>query len=220
MTTTARWGWSLLIRRTSSTPSIPGRRLSVSTRSTSSFLRSSTASSPLPTTSTSYPSTSRVRWSGRRKISSSSTIRTRWCIAAPPLDHFRDGRQRRPWDDQADRGPPPGRAVDLDLAAVEVHDLLDDRHAEPRARRLRRVEGQEDLLPVLGLDADAVVRDLDHHGRGARLEVHVHPPAQLTLGRLERVLHDVGEHLPEAWAVDRLVDVVVEPALRPPPPPL
>src|SRR5206468_6485566 len=36
------------------------------------------------------------------------------------LRHFRDGRQRRPWDDQADRGPPPGRAVDLDLAAVEV----------------------------------------------------------------------------------------------------
>src|SRR5919197_3166860 len=198
MTTTARSGWSLLSRRTSSTPSMPGRRLSVSTRSTSSFFSSSTASSPLPTTSTSYPPTSRVRWSGRKKISSSSTIRIRWCIPRPPLRHFHDGRQRRPRDDQADRGAPSGRALELDLAAVKVHDLLDDRHAEPGAGRLRRVEGQEDLLPVLGLDPDAVVRDLDHDRRRPRVQAHVHPAAQLALGRLERVLHHVGEHLPQA----------------------
>ena len=45
MTTTARSGCSALICRTSSTPSIPGRRRSVSTTSTSSALSDSSASS-------------------------------------------------------------------------------------------------------------------------------------------------------------------------------
>ncbi len=53
MTTTARSGCSALICRTSSTPSIPGRRRSVSTTSTSSALSDSSASSALWTGTTS-----------------------------------------------------------------------------------------------------------------------------------------------------------------------
>ena len=94
---------------------------------------------------------------------------------------------------------------------MQVHDLLDDRHAEPRAGRLGRVEGQKDLLAVLGLDADAVVRDLDHPRGLALVQPHLHSPAPLALGRLERVLHDVGEHLSEALAVDRRDHRVLEP---------
>src|SRR5260370_12426604 len=71
-----------------------------------------------------------------------------------------DGRrERRPRGDEPDGRPAAGRAVDLDLAAVQVHDLLHDPQPEPRARRLRGVERQEDLLAPLRLDAPAVLGD-------------------------------------------------------------
>src|SRR5260370_7489194 len=86
-----------------------------------------------------------------------------------------DGRrERRPRGDEPDGRPAAGRAVDLDLAAVQVHDLLHDRQPEPRARRLRGVERQEDLLAVLPLDAPPVVGDLDHPP--AAPPPHPHPP--------------------------------------------
>ena len=47
---------------------------------------------------------------------------------------------------------------------MEVHDLFDDGHAEAGARGLRGEERQEDLFPVFGGDAGAVVDDLDDGG--------------------------------------------------------
>src|ERR671918_2806526 len=201
--------WNSMARRTTITPSMPGRRLSVRTKSTSSLLRRSMASSPLETASASKPATSSVRRSGRRKISSSSTIRMR-CLMPPSWRHRR--RHRGSWNYEPHGGPPPRRAIDLDLAAVQVHDLLDDRHAEASPRRLRRVERQEDPLAALRLHADTVVVHLDHRGSGPPGQAHLDPPAGPPLGRLQRVLDHVGEDLTQAVAVDGRDEVEVEPA--------
>src|SRR5262249_60920664 len=66
------------------------------------------------------------------------------------------GRQR-----QREDGALPGRAVDRDLAAMSLDDLMDQRQPEAgRAPfRLGREEGIEDAVEMLGPDAGAGVRD-------------------------------------------------------------
>ena len=78
-----------------------------------------------------------------------------------PTLHARHPLRRPRGDHEADGRAAPRQAVDLDLAVVQVHDLLHDRHPEAGARRLRREERQEDLLALLGRHADAVVAHLD-----------------------------------------------------------
>src|SRR5215831_6891989 len=60
--------------------------------------------------------------------------------------------------------PDSGLAVHHDIPPMKIHDLLDDGHAEPRARGLGREKRQKDLVAVVGGDADAIVR---HVNRGA-----------------------------------------------------
>src|SRR5207245_9400728 len=55
--------------------------------------------------STVVPSTCRVAGRPGVEFFCSSPIRAR-CRIVPPRRHFRAGRQRRPQNDQADRGPP------------------------------------------------------------------------------------------------------------------
>src|SRR5437870_8980976 len=68
--------------------------------------------------------------------------------------------------------PPPRFALDVDAATVRLHDVPDDREAEPGRPDLPAVRGLgealEDPLALLGRDAGAGVRDRDQHRTGLR----------------------------------------------------
>src|SRR5215203_345023 len=65
------------------------------------------------------------------------------------------------WYLDRERSPFAGPALDADEAVVLVHGLLGDGEAEPRPGLLRREVGLEDFRQVVGVDADARVRDAD-----------------------------------------------------------
>src|SRR5262249_60702278 len=99
-------------------------------------------------------------------------------------------RLREPDRGQRDAhaGAASWRAVEGDLAAVEIDDLLDDGHAEPRAGGLGGEERQEDLVAITRRNADAVVDHLDGGAIVLRGQVDRHAPTGLA-GRdcLERL---------------------------------
>src|SRR5215467_16316687 len=77
------------------------------------------------------------------------------------------------WDHQADGGANSRRGIDLDLAAVNVHDLLHDDQPEAGAGRLRGKKWPQDLRASLRGDPLPVVSDLDHRVTPAPIESHL-----------------------------------------------
>src|SRR5512142_533286 len=175
------------------------------------------ASAPSDAVSTRYPSSERLSWSVKRSERSSSTTSTPAAcltrVGASVSMSFLHGKVDR------DGGPLSDGALDGDHAAVLAHDGLADGKAEPAPLRAGREERVEDAGERGGGNPGAVVahRDLDHLllRNGARgleavrrpppdraplheaLPAHPHRDADLApLGeRLDRVLHDVHQHL-------------------------
>src|SRR5437899_3217589 len=150
------------------------------------------ASSPLAAVSTWYPSLASSPFSASSIAFSSSTTRMRPCISAPRRHRQRD----------LELGPAADLARHLDRALVRLDDLLRDRHAEPGAVLLGGEERVEDAVELLGRDARAVVAQADGGEPVAVLQEEVDAPAfRDGCERVDRVVEDVGEHLPELLGV-------------------
>src|SRR6185369_17891376 len=87
-------------------------------------------------------------------------------------------------------------------ALVRLDDLLRDGHAEARSLLLGREEGIEDALDLVRRDAAAVVAHAHGGALAAVLDEQV-DAAALRHGpeRVDGVVEDVGEYLPELLAV-------------------
>ena len=101
--------------------------------------------------------------------------------------------------------PPPSRLVDPDPPAVAFDDLAADREADAGAlvglALVQAAEHLEDLLAILGRDADAAVGDRDlRHPVRRRLGAHPHPRAPV-VAELQRVRDQVLQQLLELRAV-------------------
>src|SRR5262249_50893884 len=132
----------------------------------------------------------------RRPLRARAGASSAYLLGAYLLGAYVLGRRWYRGQRDAYPGTPPARAVDGDVAAVQVHDALDDRHAEAGPRGLGGEERHEDLVAMLGSDPDARVADLDHGAIVADREVDLDPPpAGLRVDGLHRVLDHVGEHL-------------------------
>ena len=100
------------------------------------------------------------------------------------------------------RVPLADPALDLDRAAVHVHDRADDRQPETAAaaaglvRPRAAVEALEDVRHLGGVDADARVGHLDPCAVGRRRDVDRHRPAARR--ELDRVGDEVGDDLADA----------------------
>src|SRR5580765_7348186 len=170
------------LRRSSSTPVIPGIRWSVTMTATSgSVARRARASSPWPARST-RNSAARIASSESSTRGSSSTIRIVVSSTGPPGEYTRRtgfaGRRSsgpgRPGRTGPSHGQPNrehraagGRALSPDLPAVLRDDLIADRETEPRALAdgLGGEERIEDPAKGLGRHARPRVDDIDHrHG--------------------------------------------------------
>src|SRR5918993_4389627 len=80
------------------------------------------------------------------------------------------------WYLDRERSPFAGPALDADGAVVLVDGLLGDGEAEPRPGLFRREVGLEDFRQVVGVDADARVRDADARQPVLRGEADRQPP--------------------------------------------
>src|SRR5213592_1049268 len=160
---------------------------SMRSRMMQSTSRRPTAASPsLPVTATtaSCPSNSRMSFRPRAISRSSSTISIR---ATSPLERSLPNR-----NPERERAPLARLALDADLAAVRLGDLLGDRQADAAAAGLlhRRAAAAEELLEDLGLlglrDTQAAVRDRQVDASVALLDPY---PDLLPLARvLQRVV--------------------------------
>src|SRR5688572_15592147 len=106
-------------------------------------------------------------WPATRPIASSSTT---W-----PWFETCSAERRcasRPREGHDERRPRAGFTLDVDRAAVHVHELARDPQAQPQAaevaRRHRALEAQEDALLVIARDADAQVLHAQHRRRALR----------------------------------------------------
>src|SRR5690606_1426942 len=104
-----------------------------------------------------------------------------------------------------DLGPPLLAVRGADLPAVLLDQLLDYRKTETSALHLAGHVRVERLMDDVLVETGAVVRDLDLDGLGiappdvARRDID--PRVRLLLHRLERVAHQIVEHLPHAPGV-------------------
>src|SRR3989475_5563117 len=115
-------------------------RRSVMTRSNVSLFSALIAASPPSATVTSWPACLSMIASNSRMLRSSSTTRTR-------VSGIAGGQRDR------ERGPEARRAAHVDLAAVLLHDPVDEREAEPGAPGLGGEERLEDGGAVVRRDA-------------------------------------------------------------------
>src|SRR5262245_53601460 len=158
---------SAAFRRTwssSSSPDMPGMRMSLITRSQSSASRATSASLAEPHELTSCPSRcSRICRNSCMLVSSSTTrirakkrplLRRRSDTGCAPL------RSRRRQSDPH-RGSASQLTRDADPAPMRLHDAVYGRQTEPGALGLGRVERLEQALHLLGGDPAAVVLDGD-----------------------------------------------------------
>ena len=76
---------------------------------------------------------------------------------------FSGCRGCRQWQDDAHAGAAGRRARDVDVAAMQVHDLLHEVEAKPRTLAVlaQALERLEDALGVVRRDAGATVRDAE-----------------------------------------------------------
>src|SRR5437867_1208080 len=162
---------------------------------------------PVTATTASCPSNSRMSLRPRAISRSSSTISIR---ATSPLE--RSLADRNP---ERERTPLARLALDADLAAVHLGDLLGDRQADAAAAGLlhRRTAAAVELLEDLGLlghrDAQAAVRDREIDESVALFDPH---PDLLPLARvLQRVVEQVEKRQPERRRIrQRLRERVAE----------
>src|SRR4051812_791046 len=151
---------------------------------------------------TSYPSSCSVSTSASRTSGSSST--TRIGPLRPPggITVLRLQRQL-----DRERRTVAGDALHPDLPSVRLDDVSRDPQSEPEPAVLSRpfgaLESLEDLLLVLGRDADPAVRHAQHRAGtlDSRLDLD-RPP----LAVLQRVRDQVGDHLLQADAVPHALD--------------
>src|SRR5439155_8278510 len=136
---------------------------------------------------------SRMSFRPRAISGSSSTISIR---ATSPLERSLPNR-----NPERERAPLARLALDADLAAVHLGDLLGDRQADAVAAGLlhRRAAAAEELLEDLGLlglrDAQAAVRDRQVDASVALFDPY---PDLLPLARvLQRVVEQVEKRQPE-----------------------
>src|SRR5262249_24822564 len=139
----------------------------------------------------------------------SATTGRRWPFERPGAkvqDSMPEPLRPIQWQREANRGPLPELALRENTAAVEEHELLGDREAEPRpARVLRLVEAGEDVRQVLGRDASPAVGNGDPHlARLRRLRGPLAPDPDAASARrvLQRISHQVGDNLPDADGID------------------
>src|SRR6266542_1427813 len=189
---TSTSGETALASFRSSRPVSPGILRSESSRSTPPWRSRSSAACPSCASTTPYPSRVSVRsrlW--RTAGSSSATSSMDWSVILGPLDRQRCG----------ERGAGSRRALPAERSAVLLlDDLARDVEAESRSLRLRREELFEELLADIRRDARARVADGDLdvviHSSGADRELAA------ATQRLEAVLHEVEDGLPQQRAVD------------------
>src|SRR5437870_2141645 len=115
-------------------------RRSVMTRSNVSLFSALIAASPPSATVTSWPACLSMIASNSRMLRSSSTTRTR-------VSGIAGGQRDR------ERGPEARRAAHVDLAAVLLHDPVDEREAEPGTPGFGGEERLEDVGEVVRRDA-------------------------------------------------------------------
>src|SRR5665213_2109606 len=148
-------GCSTWICAASSTPFIPGRTMSLRSRSNGgSCASSSSAVSESSAATTSYPPPPITRMSTPRTTSESSTIRILACRSGT-------GVRIRDREVDAERAPLAELRRHRDVAVALLDDAVDARQAEPGALAdtLGRVEGLEDAFLDLGRHAVSRVGD-------------------------------------------------------------
>src|SRR5579859_5639885 len=207
MSTTGHAGRIARILRKRSTPFIPGMRTSENTRSNGWLRNSSSACSPFSAVVTSKPSSSRLPASVSRRERSSSTTRMRILSSLACRGGRLDGVGpvgRLVGQDDRERRPLADVALDGDRSAVRRDHVGHDGEPEARSLHLRRVERLEDVLADVGRHPVAVVDHLDAPlaARGPAVGAHAHAGPGGAHARLDGVLHQVGEDLPELVLVE------------------
>src|SRR5688500_10822147 len=169
-------------------PSMPGSQTSSTTTSYVSCASAERQASPLPTASTSYPSSRSTPPSALRTPGSSSTIRM-------------DGISAR----QLDREPRAARRVvgDLDAPAVLRHDPADDREPEPAAAQLGRVIRKEELLALRRRDPGAVVGHDNPHEVVGRVVPGLDVDRASPVHGLDGVVDEIDDDAADLLGVDR-----------------
>jgi hypothetical protein len=142
----------------------------------------------------------------RRRARRARRARSRRRVGRPP-----DARGEQ----QAERRPPAGRALDAQRPPVPAHHAPHHGQAQPAAGELGGEEGIEDALDHARLDPRAVVRDLERDVAAGRERRPARPPRARVPGadlayagrdadgsaprpdRLARVDHEVHQHLLE-----------------------
>src|SRR5215475_6354741 len=142
MMTTVTSGRRRFISASVSNPSLPGIQISRKARSGTSSVSWVSASAPLPTAVTRYPSSSRTPRSADWIAGSSSTIR----MCSPAMGHSGlSGLHGRGdaghWQLHDEATAPRLVVLDPDDAAVLDRDLVHDGQAQPHAVGLRREVG-------------------------------------------------------------------------------
>src|ERR1019366_9289761 len=172
-----------------SCPSIRGSFRSVSTISARSA--SFNPSSAVAAWSTSKPADMSCNWSTRRSFSSSSTTRMRFFMCRVSSFGGWGGRRIHGQRDAEDAAF-ARFALHCYLTAVLVHDLGDNRQAQPHSLRFGGEERIENVLHLRRADAHPAVDhgDLGDAPFGARL----HRDGAPLGGGLRRVQHQVVEH--------------------------
>src|SRR3989442_7783665 len=162
-------------------------RRSVMTRSKVSLFSALIAASPPSATVTSWPACLSMIASSSRMLRSSSTTRTR-------VSGIAGGQRDR------ERGPEARRAAHVDLAAVLLHDPVDEREAEPGAPGLGGEERLEDLREAVPCDPVPAVGH-PHLQLLARCRRRAHAQLASLRHRLHRAHTEASEQLPEMLPV-------------------
>src|ERR1035441_9574118 len=187
--TTGTCAFCRRISARNSCPSMRGSFRSVSTMAARST--SFNPSSALAALSTSNPADISCSSSTRRSFSSSSTTRMRFFMRrVSSFGGF--GGHRIHGQRDAEDAAFAGFALHCYLTAVLVHDLGDNRQAQPHSRRFGGEKGIENVLYLRRADAHSAVdhRDLRRAPFGSRLHRDRAP-----VGRgLRRVEHQIVEH--------------------------
>src|SRR5262245_32181927 len=86
----------------------------------------------------------------------------------PPLCRAASSPWSRLRKHQSKPRTPARRTLDLDVAVVQLNYTIDHREADPGALLLRRVVEVENLLQILGRDADPRIFDVDFDSTAGR----------------------------------------------------
>src|SRR5207302_1945808 len=197
---TASCGASAFIVFKASTPLRPGIRTSMRTRSGQVWVTTPTAATAELAVVTAYPKADRMSASVSAIPESSSTTKTdrTATTSAGRLGHG---------EPHLEAAAAPRGALDRHHAAVGVDEHLGHRQPQPDPLGLRRKQRLEDLLHVLGGDADSRIRHRDPDAVAARRRFD-RQGASLW-HRLRGVRDEVAQHRPELIVVDEQLGQVL-----------